>query len=340
MNVLDCTIRDGGYVTNNKWEREPLKKIVITLSSAGIKYIEIGNTLGLGMWHGSPTPHTDEYFMEACMPYKGDSMLGMFFIPGIGRKEDIAWFQENGGGFVRVGANATTIETTFDYISYAKSLGLWVSCNLMKTYTISKYNLVRMAKGVIDSGADCLYLVDSAGGMLPNQVSDYVRSIKDFYDISVGFHGHNNMQLANGNSFAAIQAGADFVDGTLQGLGRGAGNAHIESLVAICQKANIIPNKCNVLELADEGERVVGGLVHLGNTKREINIGINNFHDSFTGLLEESSRKYGVDPDLLMEEVCKINVINPSEELFDLAALRLKNGRRFDYAPAYAHKNI
>jgi len=340
MNILDCTIRDGGYVTKNRWEEETLKTVVSTLSSAGIKYIEVGNTLGLGMCHSKVTPHTDEYFMKACMPCKGNSLLGMFFLPNVGKKEDIAWFRDNGGDFVRVGANATTIETTFEYINYAKSLGLWVSCNLMKTYTISKYNLARMAKGVIDSGADCLYLVDSAGGMLPNQVYEYVRSIKDFYDISVGFHGHNNLQLANGNSFAAIQAGAEFIDGTLQGLGRGAGNTHLESMIAICQKANLIPNSCNVLELADEGEKVVGGLLHLGNTKREINIGIHNFHDSFTGLLEKASERYGVDPDLLMAEVCKINVINPSEELFDMAAMRLKKGKKFEYAPAYSHKNI
>ncbi len=339
MNILDCTIRDGGYVTKDMWDEETLRTIVSTLSSVGIKYIEVGTSHGLG-YHSKATVPTDEYYMKACMPCKGNSLLGMFFYPEVGRKEDLEWFRDNGGGFVRVGNNVTEIETTFEYIGYAKSLGLWVSCNLMKTYAVSRYKLVRIAKGVVDAGADCLYLVDSAGGMLPDQVSEYVRAIKEFYSISVGFHGHNNLQLANGNSFAAIGAGADFVDGTLLGLGRGAGNAHTESLVAICQKANLIPNNCNALELADKGEKVVGKFLHSGNTKREINIGINNFHDSFTDRLEKASEKYGVDSDLLMAEVCKINVINPSEELFDLAAYRLKRGQRFEYAPAYFHKDL
>lgn len=296
--------------------------------------------MGLGMWHYKTVAHNDEYYMRVCVPCKGNSLLGMFYYPVIGRKEELVWFKDNGGDFVRIADNITTIETTFEYISYAKSLGLWVSCNLMKTYAVSKYKLVQIAKRIIDAGADCLYLVDSAGGMLPDQVAEYVRSIKEFYNIAVGFHGHNNLQLANGNSFAAVRAGADFVDGTLQGLGRGAGNAHTESLVAICQKANLIPNNCNVLELADKGVKALGKFLHSGHTKREVNIGINNFHDSFTGQLEKASEKYGVDPDLLMAEVCKINVIDPSEELFDLAAHRLKEGKRFKYAPAYFHKDM
>ena len=75
-----------------------------------------------------------------------------------------------------------------------------------------------------------------------------------------------------------------------------------------------------------------------GSTKREINVGMANFHDSFTDLLEHASAKYAVDPDIVMKEVCKINVINPSEELFDLVARRLKEGARFEFIPAYSHK--
>lgn len=340
MNILDCTIRDGGHRLNNQWEEDTVRTIVSTLSSAGIRYIEIGNSHGLGCYNKKSCRLTDEDFMRICRPCKGDSLFGMFFLPDMGGKDEIKWFKENGGDFVRVGSVPTAIETVLEYISYAKSIGLFVSCNLMKTYTISKYGLAKLAKQVVDAGADCIYIVDSSGGMLPSQVEGYVRAIKEFYDISVGFHGHNNLLLANANALAALQAGAEFVDGTLQGLGRGGGNAHTESLIAICQKAYLLPNNCNVLELADKAEKVVGDLFHKGNTKREINIGMLNFHDSFTYLLEKASKKYNVDPDMLMAEVCKINVIDPSEELFDLAAERLKKGIMFEYAPAYPHKYI
>lgn len=340
MHILDCTIRDGGYVTKNHWDKEVVKKIVSALTSSDIRYIEIGNTLGLGDYRKDSEALSDEEYMRLCMPYKGNSLFGMFFIPGIGNRDDLKRFRENGGDFVRISSNATVIETTFEWIGYAKSLGFYVSCNLMKTYAISKYRFAKIAQGVVDSGADCIYIVDSAGGMLPDQVAGYVRAVKEFYNIRVGFHGHNNLLLANANSLSALQAGADFADATLRGIGRGAGNAQLESLIAICQKARLIPNNCNVLELADKAEEVIGNLMLKGSTKREINVGMVNFHDSFTGLLEKASAKYGVDADILMAEVSKINVINPSEELFELAARRLKEGRKFEFIPAYTHKII
>ena len=144
--------------------------------------------------------------------------------------------------------------------------------------------------------------------------------------------------MANANSLAALQAGADFVDATLRGLGRGAGNAQLESLIAICQKARIMPDTFNVLQLAELAEESIGDMLLKGSTKREINVGMVNFHDSFTEVLEKVSSEYGVDPDILMGEVCKINVINPSEELFELTAKRLKEGKRFEFIPAYSHK--
>jgi 4-hydroxy-2-oxovalerate aldolase len=308
------------------------------MSSAGIKYIEIGNNYGLGSYHKVEFPLNDEDYMRICLPCKNDSFLGMFFFAGYGDRQDIKAFKEYGGDFVRVGGNATEVETTFEDISYAKSLGLFVSCNIMKTYAISRYRLAKIAEGIVKAGADCIYIVDSAGGMMPDQVSEYVKAIKEFYDVHVGFHGHNNLLLANANSLAALQAGADFVDATLRGIGRGAGNTQLESLIAICQKAHLMPYNCNALELAELAEKVVGNLMLKGSTKREINVGMVNFHDSYTGVLENVSAKYGVDPDILMAEVCKINVINPSEELFELAAKRLNEGKKFEFIPAYTHK--
>lgn len=336
MDILDCTIRDGGYATKNNWTPDALRRIVSTLSAAGIRFIEIGNSFGLGSYHKFSLPLSDKEFMDNCLPYKGDSHIGMFFY--YGTIDDMKWFKDCGGEFLRVGANTNDIEVAIKHIKNAKSVGLMVSCNVMKTYSISRYKLTHMAEKIVDAGADCIYIVDSAGGMLPRQVAGYIEAIKEFYDIHVGFHGHNNLLLANANSLAAVEAGATFVDGTLKGVGRGAGNAQLESLVAIFQKAHILPNSCNALELASTAEEVIGDLMPKGSSKREINVGMVNFHDSFTNLLETVSQTYGVDPDALMAEVCKINIINPSKELFEFAAKRLKEGMKFEFTPAYSHK--
>lgn len=339
MNILDCTIRDGSYATHYHWDADALRQIVETLSAVGVEYIEIGNGTGLGAYRQIDGALSDEEYIKGCMPYRGESKIGAFFIPGTGTKDDLRKFREAGGEFIRIGANATEIEKTFEYVQYAKDLGYYVCCNLMKTYAISKFQLVQVTKGIVESGADCVYIVDSAGGMLPDQVKEYVDAIKSFYDIAVGFHGHNNLLMANANSLAALQSGADFADATLRGIGRGAGNAQLESLIAICQKAELMQKECNALELADLAEKVVGNMLLKGSTKREINVGVVNFHDSYTSILERVAAKYCIDSDELMAEVCKINIINPSEELFEFAARKLKEGEPLAFVPRYSHKH-
>ncbi len=84
MHILDCTIRDGGYVIKNHWAPDILKKAVSALSSAGIRYIEIGVGLGLGAYRRTKDTLSDEDYMRLCLPHRGDSLIGMFFIPGIG----------------------------------------------------------------------------------------------------------------------------------------------------------------------------------------------------------------------------------------------------------------
>lgn len=342
MKIIDCTIRDGSYATNYYWDKSALQTIVSTLSRVGIKYIEIGNGTGLGAYRNIKGALTDDEYFSNTIPFKGDSLIGAFFIPGTGTKDDLAKFKEAGGDFVRIGANATEMEKTYEYIAYAKSLGFKVFGNLMKSYAITTYQLVMYAQGLVELGIDGIYIVDSAGGMLPNQVSALVKAIKSFYDIPVGFHGHNNFLMANANSLAAVESGAEFVDATLGGLGRGAGNAQLESLVAIFQKSGLMDNDLSVLELSDLSHQTVGvayGDLIKGSSKREITEGSSNFHSSYTGLLEKIAKKYGVNPEMLMQEVCKINVINPSEDLFEMAANNILAGKDGSiFAPKFYHK--
>jgi len=335
--ILDCTIRDGSYATGNRWDKEALHMIVEQLSAQSIQYIEIGNGTGLGTYRKNSSAMSDEDYFASTLPYKGNSKIGAFFIPTVGTREDLKNFREKGGDFIRIGANATEIETTFEYIRYAKELGFFVCCNVMKTYAITKFQLVEIALKARDNGADCIYIVDSAGGMLPEQIKQYVEAIQAFSDIKVGFHGHNNLLMANANSLAALQAGAYFADATLLGIGRGAGNAQLESLVAVCKKARMDMGQCNALQIADLAQQVLGFMNLKGSTKREINVGLQNFHDSYAPILERVAIKYAINPEILMEEVCKINIIDPSEELFEFAASTIKEGRKVTFIPNYSH---
>ena len=341
--ILDCTIRDGSYAAHYYWKPEVLKKIITTLSECGIRYIEIGNGTGMGAYRTINGALDDATYYANTIPYKGDAKIGSFFISNVGTEDDLKKFRDAGGDFVRVGCNATETHTAVATIRVAKQLGFMVCCNLMKTYAINRFELVHNVQCIVEAGADYIYVVDSAGSMLPEQVSEYMQAMHEFYPRTrLGFHGHNNLLLANANSLQAAQSGAQLIDATLCGLGRGAGNAQLESLAVIMQKAGARTDGYDVWKLADLAQDVLSEIHNLkGSTKREIIVGAAQFHDSNTAMLEQVAAQYSVDSNQLMVEVCKINIINPSRELFEFAAQKLKEGQTVEhFAPRYYHKKM
>jgi 4-hydroxy-2-oxovalerate aldolase len=344
MNILDCTIRDGSYATNYQWPGTLVSDIISILPKYGIKYIEIGNGTGLGTYRKDESYMADDEYIKCAINDKKDKnvKIGAFYIPSIGTKADLENFRKLGGDFVRIGVNATDTQNAYDSIKYAKSLGFYVFCNLMKTYAITKIQLVEYCEGLMNAGVDCIYIVDSAGGMIPSQVSEYIKAVKSFYDIPVGFHGHNNLSMANANSLAAIEAGAEFVDATLGGLGRGAGNAQLESLIAVLQKSGLYNDDIDVLSLSEFSKNLFLNLNRLskGNSLRDIVVGMANFHDSYTNILEDIAQKYKVNPEKLLIEVSKINVVDPSKELFESVAQKIADYNEYKFfAPKFYHKN-
>lgn len=342
INILDCTIRDGSYATNYQWDNSVLRDIVSTLEKAGIRYIEIGNGTGLGMYRNNSNAKSDDEYFENTIPYKGQAKIGCFFIPGTGTKEDLKHFRDAGGDFVRIGTNCTETEKALDFITYAKELGLFVCANLMKTYAITAYQMAYKSHDLIQAGAECVYVVDSAGCMLPEEVQRYFSAMHQLYDVGLGFHGHNNLMFANANSYMAVRSGANFVDATLMSLGRGAGNAQLEALVALFQKEGVLDDTIDVTMLSDLSERAIANVATgiKGMNKRDIVIGLARFHDSYMPLVNKYSAQYNVDPDVLITEVSKINVVKPSAELFEEVATRLSNG--IDpkiYFPKFSHQN-
>ena len=344
VEILDCTIRDGSYVTGYNWEKQDLIDIVTVLSNSQIKFIEIGNGTGLGAYRNIVGALDDESYIKTCVSHKGNSKIGAFFIPKIGNKEDILKFCDLGGDFIRIGVNPNSedLKNALEYIEFAKSKDLYVCVNLMKTYALSKYQFAEKCSVLQNYGIDCIYVVDSAGTMLPNQVAEYIRIIKDLYNIELGFHGHNNLMLANANSLSAAENGAILVDSSLMSLGRGAGNAQTESLVAILQKANLLNKDIDIISLSDVGSSVISKYLKRNQTllKQDIMIGLAMFHDSNMNLVEKYAKEYNIDSILLMKEVSKINIINPSEELFKKVAERISNGDSINiFYPKFPHKD-
>ena len=238
ITILDCTLRDGSYAIDYQFTAEDTAIIAAGLEQAGFELIEIGHGLGLNASNSGKgvAAATDEEYLVAASKVLKKAKFGMFFIPGTGREEDLQMAASYGMGFVRIGTNITEVDESARYVEIAKNLGMTVSANLMKSYALPPSEFLKQAKKSEKFGTDILVVVDSAGGMLPQDVVDYVSILKKNTGIPIGYHGHNNLGLAVSNTLEAIKAGVTVVDATLRGMGRSAGNAQMEILVLLLEK--------------------------------------------------------------------------------------------------------
>lgn len=253
---------------------------------------------------------TDQEYMEVANDALQKSKFGFFCIPGIARLEDLKIARDNGASFVRVGINANEIPKTEAYIHEAKDLGLIVMTNYMKSYVLTPEDF---AKNVLLSekyGADYVYLVDSAGSMLPEDIEKYYNAIRQISDIKLGFHGHNNLGLAVSNSVFCSELGFDLVDSSLQGLGRSSGNASTELLCAVLMKKGLI-NGIDIVDLFTAGYE----LLHPITSKNMTNpldyiCGYAGFHTSYMKYIQKCSTAFHVNPLALILAYAAIDQVN------------------------------
>jgi hypothetical protein len=171
-------------------------------------------------------------------------------------------------------------------------------------------------------------------------VAEYVRVLAAGLDARIGFHGHNNLLLANANSLAAVEAGAGLVDTTLLGMGRGGGNAQTETMIVVLEKAGY-PTGLNPLDVAKIAERYVSPKPARlkGANELELIYGFALFHSGFTKRVQDVAAAYGVAYQDLMLEVSRYAKENPSQALIEEAAAQLQRDGRVDiHFPKFVHR--
>jgi len=342
MHILDCTIRDGGYAIDFQWARDEMEQIVRGLAGAGFEYIEVGHGMGLGASRtATPALCSDEETAAVAVAARGSARVGAFFIPGVGCADDLRRFRDAGADFVRIGTDVSRSESAWEFIELAALLGFEVFYNFMKSYAAQPFELLQRALPIVERGASTVTVVDSAGGMLPNQVSAYIEVLAAGLDARIGFHGHNNLLLANANSLAAVQAGASIIDATLLGMGRGGGNAQTETMLVILEKAGY-GTGINPLQVAKIAERFVGAKPARlkGANELEMIYGFALFHSGFTERVQDVAAAYGVPYQELILEVSRYAKENPSRALIEEVAVQLRRGGPVEiHFPKFFHKN-
>ncbi len=318
IRIVDTTLRDGMHAVSHQFSPEDTAEVVAALDGAGVDTIEATHGDGIG---GSSFQYgfgkaTDEDYIRAAAGAIKNSKLAVLLLPGIGTGKDLEMAAGYGARVVRVATHVTEADIGEQHIKIAKELGMEAFGFLMMSHMVSPEVIAEQAKLFEGYGADAVYVTDSAGAMLPEQVVARITAVKNAVSIPVGHHSHNNMGLAIGNSLAAVRAGATLVDGTCKGLGAGAGNAMTEVLTAVFEKAGFSTG-IDLYKIMDAADDVVVPKMHRPQviTRESLTIGYAGVYGSFLLHALRAAEKYQVDARDILVELGKRKTVGGQEDM-------------------------
>jgi 4-hydroxy 2-oxovalerate aldolase len=216
---------------------------------------------------------------------------------------------------VRIATQCTEADISQQHFGMAKEMGLEAVGFLMMSHMRPPEFLAEQALLMERYGADCVYVVDSAGALLPDGTAARVRALKEALKIQVGFHAHNNLGLGVGNTLAAVDAGADQVDGTLRGLGAGAGNTATELIAATLDRLGF-EHEWDVFALLDAAEFVVAPMMPFQPIpdRDSIAIGYAGVYSTFLLHAKRLGKQYNVDPLEILVELGRRKTVAGQED--------------------------
>lgn len=322
--ITEVALRDGSHAIRHQFTVEQVTDIVRGLDEANVPYIEVAHGDGLG---GSSIQYgfslTDELeLIEAAVKTAKQAKISVLLIPGIGTMPDLRKAADLGVKMARVATHVTEADVAEQHIALAKELGLETVGFLMMSHMASTEKLVEQAKLMESYGADTVYVVDSAGAMLPDEVREKIKAMKANLTVNIGFHAHNNLSLAMANSLVAIEEGATRIDGSIRCLGAGAGNTQTEVLVAVLDKMKI-ETGIDVYKTMDVAEELVAPILETPQeiTRGSLVLGYAGVYSSFLLHAQNASERFGVDARSILIELGKRKVVGGQEDMIvDVAA--------------------
>lgn len=332
IKLHDMCLRDGMHPKRHQISIAQMIDVATGLDNAGVPLIEITHGDGLGgasVNYGFPA-HTDEEYLKAVIPRLKRARVSALLLPGIGTVEHLKMAKDCGVGTIRVATHCTEADVSEQHISLARKLGLDTVGFLMMAHMIEPEGLVRQAKLMESFGANCIYCTDSAGYMLPDDVTSRIQALRSALkpETEIGFHGHHNMAMGIANSLTAIEAGAQRIDGSAAGLGAGAGNTPLEVFNAVCQRMGI-ETGVDVFKLMDVAEdRVVPMMDEPVRIDRDaLILGYAGVYSSFLLFAKRAAKKYGVPSSDILVEMGRMKSVGGQEDLIEDVAINMARAR-------------
>jgi 4-hydroxy-2-oxovalerate/4-hydroxy-2-oxohexanoate aldolase len=332
ITLHDMTLRDGMHPKRHQMTLEQMVDIATGLDEAGVPLIEVTHGDGLGgssVNYGFPA-HTDEEYLGAVIPQMKKAKISALLLPGIGTVDHLKMAHEIGVNTIRVATHCTEADVSEQHIQMARKLGMDTVGFLMMAHMADPATLVAQAKLMQGYGANCIYVTDSAGYMLPDDVTERLSAVRAALDpqTELGFHGHHNLAMGVANSVAAIQAGATRIDAAAAGLGAGAGNTPMEVLVAVCARMGI-ETGVDTFKICDVAEdRVVPIMDHPIRVDRDsLTLGFAGVYSSFLLFAKRAEKKYGIAAREILVELGRRGMVGGQEDMIEDTALTMARTR-------------
>lgn len=327
ITVHDMCLRDGMHAKRHQITVNEMVKISKAMDEAGIPMIEVTHGDGLGgasVTYGFPTAKDEEYLTAVCKEMK-NAKISALLLPGIGTVDHIRMAVDCGISTIRIATHCTEADISQQHLAMARSIDHLDTVGfLMMAHMIEAEELVTQLKMMEDFGAHCVYITDSAGYMLPDDVTSRVALARAELkpETELGFHGHHNMAMGVANSVAAVAAGANRIDASLAGLGAGAGNTPLEVFVAVCDRMGI-ETGIDTFKAMDVAEDLIIPMMdHPVRVDRDaLTLGYSGVYSSFLLFAKRSAKKYNLSTRDILVELGRRRTVGGQEDMIEDLAL-------------------
>ncbi|ALS20461.1 MULTISPECIES: 4-hydroxy-2-oxovalerate aldolase [Paenibacillus] len=322
--ITEVALRDGSHAIAHQYTVDQVSKVAKALDEANIPYIEVSHGDGLAgssLQYGLSRTHELE-LIEAAVAVCRQARIAVLLLPGIGTMEELRQAANLGVKMARIATHVTEADVSAQHIALTKELGLEAVGFLMMSHMAPVEKLVEQAKLMESYGADTVYVVDSAGALLPHEVKERIRALRQHLGIPIGFHAHNNLSLAMANTLVAIEEGATRIDGSVRCLGAGAGNTQTEVLIAVLERLGLSTG-VDLYKMMDLAEEIVAPILQVPQeiTRDSLVMGYAGVYSSFLLHAKRAAQKFNIDSRDILIELGRRKVVGGQEDMIvDVAA--------------------